>query len=115
MQVELENFKFVGDIVVMDMAECPVTLGRPFLATPKVLINLEYKEMVLRSKGEYLIHHISQESIRQDAGIEFHVVETIKHQESHRVKEPIEEEPSKGEKGVNINTSGKLEGAIGGS
>jgi len=34
-QVELEKFKFQADIVVMDMEECPLTLGRSFLATTK--------------------------------------------------------------------------------
>nr|ABN09128.1 hypothetical protein MtrDRAFT_AC174467g15v1 [Medicago truncatula] len=43
----------------MDMAECPVTLGKPFLATSIARINLEYKEIVLRSKGEYLIADMS--------------------------------------------------------
>jgi hypothetical protein len=49
-QVEVENFKFLVDIVVMDMAECPVTLGRHFLAIGKARINLEYKEIVLSQK-----------------------------------------------------------------
>jgi len=48
-QVEVENFTFLADIVVMDMDECSVTLGRPFLATSKARINSEYKEIVLRS------------------------------------------------------------------
>ena len=29
-QVEVENFTFLGDIVVMDMAECPVTFRKTF-------------------------------------------------------------------------------------
>jgi hypothetical protein len=58
-QVEVENFNFLVDIVVMDMAECPVTIDKPFLATTKARINLESKEIVLRSKGKYLIHLLS--------------------------------------------------------
>ena len=34
-QVEVDNFKLLPDIVVMDKPDCPVTLGRPFLATSK--------------------------------------------------------------------------------
>lgn len=56
LQVEVENFKFLVDIVVMDMAECPMTLGRHFLAIGKARINLENNEIVLMSKGKYLIH-----------------------------------------------------------
>jgi hypothetical protein len=55
----MENFKFLTDIVVMDIPDCPVTLSRPFLATVQAQINLEYKEIVLRARGKYLIHHIS--------------------------------------------------------
>jgi hypothetical protein len=62
-QVEVGNFKFLADIVVLDMPECPVTLGRLFLATEKDRINLEYKEIVLESKGDYLIHQLSQGNI----------------------------------------------------
>ena len=91
MQVEVENFKFLVDIVVMDMTKCPVTLSRSFLATSKAWINLEYNEIVLRSKGEYLIHHISQENMRH--GTEFHAVEVIKPLESLEVKEPTKEKP----------------------
>ncbi|AES97605.1 hypothetical protein MTR_5g056700 [Medicago truncatula] len=42
-QVEVENFKLLTDIVLMDTDEYPVTLGRPFLATSKAQINLEHK------------------------------------------------------------------------
>jgi hypothetical protein len=34
-QVEVEKFKFMADTVVMDKEECPLTLGRSFLATTK--------------------------------------------------------------------------------
>jgi hypothetical protein len=51
-QVEVENFKFLMDIVVMDMAKCLVTLGRPFLDSSKAHINLKHKEIVPRSKGK---------------------------------------------------------------
>jgi len=34
-KVEVDNFKLLADIVVMDMVECPVSLARPFLATAK--------------------------------------------------------------------------------
>jgi hypothetical protein len=62
-QVEVGNFKLLADIVVRDMPECPVTLERLFLATEKDRINLEYKEIVLESEGDYLIHHLSQGNI----------------------------------------------------
>jgi len=42
-QVKVENFKLLTDIVLMDMAECPVTLGRSFLATSKDRINLKHE------------------------------------------------------------------------
>ncbi|AES78144.1 hypothetical protein MTR_7g025100 [Medicago truncatula] len=80
----VENFKFLADIVVMDMAECPVTLGKPFLATSIARINLEYKEIVLRSKGEYLIADMSYLTGKHEARF-------------------------------NMNISGKVEGATGGS
>jgi len=34
-QVAVENFKFLEDIVVVEKPGCPVTLGIPFLATAK--------------------------------------------------------------------------------
>jgi len=76
-KVALEDFEFLADIVVMDISDCPVTLGRPFSATAQARINLEYKVIVLKAKGKYLIHHISQDNIRKDAGTECHAVEDV--------------------------------------
>lgn len=61
-KVAMECFKFLADIVVMDKSDYLVTLGRPFLASAKARINLEYKEIILRSRGKYLIHHILQDN-----------------------------------------------------
>jgi len=58
-QVAVEDFKFLADIVVLDIPYCPVTLCKPFLATTQARINIEYKEIVLKIGGRYLIHHIS--------------------------------------------------------
>jgi len=61
----------------MDKPDCPVTLGKPFLASAKAQINIEYKEIVLSSRVKYLIHHISHVNIRRDVGTECHTVEDV--------------------------------------
>jgi len=58
-KVAVEEFEFLADIVVMDIPDCSVTLGRPFLSTAQARINLEYKEIVLKARGKYLVHDIS--------------------------------------------------------
>jgi hypothetical protein len=72
-KVVVEDYEFLADIVVMNIPDCPVTLGIPFLATAQAQINLEYKEIMLKTRGKYLIHNISQDNIRKDAGTECHV------------------------------------------
>jgi len=69
-QVQVEKFTFLAYIVVMDMEKCPLTLGRSFLATSKARINVEQREIVLRSKGRYMIYHLSKDNIRAAAGTE---------------------------------------------
>jgi len=83
-EVEVEDFEFLEDIVVMDILEFPVTLGRPFLATAQARINLEYKAIVLKARGTYLVHHISQDNIRKYAGIECHAMEDVNTFKSHK-------------------------------
>jgi len=85
----------------MDMHECPVTLGRAFLPTSMARINLEYKEIVLRLKGKYLIHQISQDKNRQDAGTEFHAVDEVDPYSSH---ENIEQPRADNKKNNAFNT-----------
>jgi len=114
-QVEVGNFKFLADIVVLDMLECPVTLGKPFLAIVKARINLEYKEIVLESKGEYLIHHLPQGNMQRRAGTECHAVETIGRLKSPKMKEPTKREQPQKEKGININIRCNAERATEGS
>lgn len=49
MKVVVEDYEFLENIVVMNVPNCPVTLGRPFLATAQARINLEYKEIMLKT------------------------------------------------------------------
>jgi len=76
-KVAVKDFELLEDIVVIDILDCLVTLGRPFLATAQARINLEYKEIVLNARGKYLIHNISQDNIRKEAGIECHAAEDV--------------------------------------
>jgi len=114
MQVTVEDFKFLADIVLTDIPDCPITLGRPFLATTDARLNLEYKEIMLRSIGKYFIHQISQDNIRRDASAECHVVEDVDPYNSH---EDIEQPRAGQEKycAVNTKSTDVKEGATGGT
>ena len=112
-KVVVEDYEFLADIVVMDIPECPVTLGKPFLATAQVRINLEYKEIVLKAKSKYLVHHISQDNIRKDESIEFHAMEDV---DPYKSDEDMEQSQAYQEKYEAANTSTDVrEGATGGS
>lgn len=112
-KVVVEDYEFLANIVVMDIPECPFTLGRPFLATAQARIKLEYKEIMLKAKGKYLVHHISQDNIRKDACIECHAMEDVDPYKSH---EDMEEPQAYREKYDAANTSTDVrEGATRGS
>jgi hypothetical protein len=112
-QVPVENFKFLADIVVMDIPDCPITLSRPFLATVQAQINLEYKEIVLRSRGKYLIHHISHNNIRGDSGTECHAVEDVDPYNSHEdIEHPSADQEKNG--AAKTRSTDVREGATGG-
>ena len=92
MKVVVEDFEFLADIVVMDIPDCPITLGRPFLATTQARINLEYKEIVLKARRKYLIHHISHDNIRKDLCTKCHAVEDVNPYKSHDdIEQPRED------------------------
>ena len=51
MLIEVGNFTFLVDFVVLDMEEdekVPLILRRPFLATSRTLIDVESRELTLR-------------------------------------------------------------------
>jgi len=51
-QVAVEDFKFLADIVVMDMPECPLTFDGPFLVTSwTVNISLRAHMPSIRAQG----------------------------------------------------------------
>ncbi|KAK2359227.1 hypothetical protein QL285_084620 [Trifolium repens] len=53
--VRCAEFVFPADFVILDMEECvntPVLLGRPFLATGRVLIDVEMGDLMLRLNDE---------------------------------------------------------------
>jgi hypothetical protein len=96
-KVVVEDYKFLADIVVMNILDCPVTLGRPFMATTQARINLESKEIMLKTRGKYLIHNISQDNIRKDAGTECHVVDDVDPYKSHEhIEQPREDQEKNG-------------------
>lgn len=82
-QVAVKKFKFLADIVVVEKTDCLLTLGRSFLAIEKARIKLEYKEIVLRERGHYLIHQFPQDNIRRYIGTECHAVEDVNPYNSH--------------------------------
>jgi len=99
---------------VMDKPDCPLTLGKTFLATAKALINLEYEEIMLMSKGKYLIHHISQDNIRTYAGTECHAAEDANPYNSHEeIEIPRADQEKYG--AANIRRDDVREGATKGS
>jgi hypothetical protein len=112
-KVVVEDFEFLANIVVMDIPDCPVNLGRPSMATAQGRINLDYKEIVLKATGTYLLHHISQDNIRKDAGSECHAVEDCDPYKSHAdIEQPRADQEKYG--AVNTSTNDR-EGSIGGS
>jgi len=55
--VKVGRFVFPVDFVIMDMeedSECPLVLGRPFLATGRAMIDLEAREIMLRIRDEHI-------------------------------------------------------------
>ncbi|KEH19848.1 hypothetical protein MTR_8g469420 [Medicago truncatula] len=113
-QVAVEDFKFLEDIVVLDIPDCPVIMGRPFLATVHARINLEYKEIVLRSRGKYMINHTSQYNIRRDASTECHVEEHVDPYNSYEDIEPPRADQEK-YGAANTRSTNVKEGNTGGS
>jgi len=112
-KIKVEDFKFLADIVVMDMVKSLVTLGRSFLVTEKARINTQYREIMLKSKGQYMIYHLSQRNIRPDAGTECHAVEVDNPYSSHGSIEPTRTNQDM-IKEDNINMWDVMEIAIGG-
>ncbi|XP_016206527.1 uncharacterized protein LOC107646899 [Arachis ipaensis] len=59
--VKVENYFLPNDFVVLEMEEGhphPIILGRPFLATGRVLIDVEQGELILRIHDEKLTFHV---------------------------------------------------------
>ncbi|XP_016164234.1 uncharacterized protein LOC107606716 [Arachis ipaensis] len=65
MLVKVERYFLPTDFVVLEMEESylhPIILGRPFLATAKVLIDVEQGELILRIHDEQLTFHVFKPS-----------------------------------------------------
>ena len=61
--VKVEKFLFPTDFVILDMEEddnVPIILGRPFLATGKIQINVQESELKLRVQGDEVTFHVFQ-------------------------------------------------------
>ena len=59
--VKVGKFIFSADFVILDMEEddtVPIILGRPFLATGKVQINVQEGELKLRVQGDEVTFHV---------------------------------------------------------
>ena len=59
--VKVNDLVFPTDFVILDMAEdedMPLLLGRPFLTTGRVLIDVERGELMLRFQNEQVIFNI---------------------------------------------------------
>ncbi|KAL4350580.1 hypothetical protein AHAS_Ahas10G0156200 [Arachis hypogaea] len=59
--VKVGKFFLPADFMILDMGEdenASIILGRPFLATGRVLINVEVGELVLRVYDEQLVFHV---------------------------------------------------------
>jgi len=70
--VKVDKFLFPVDFVVMDMdedSEVPFILGRPFMKTAKVMIDVDYGKLTVRVQGD---------------GVQLNEFEAMKHPEDKR-------------------------------
>ncbi|XP_057756005.1 uncharacterized protein LOC130975199 [Arachis stenosperma] len=67
--IKVGNYYLPTDFVVLEMDEnsiYPIILGRPFLATARVLIDVERRELVLRIHDEQLTFNVFKPSQESD-------------------------------------------------
>jgi hypothetical protein len=63
---------------------------------------------VRRSKGQYMIYHLSKDNLKLDAGAECHVVGTTDPYDSHALKIPTTLKKNKLLKEIRDNNQGAL-------
>ena len=63
--VKVEKLLFLADFLILDIPEdkeVPIILGRPFLAITRALIDVEMRELILRSNKDFLMFQACQKT-----------------------------------------------------
>ncbi|XP_075091659.1 uncharacterized protein LOC142171854 [Nicotiana tabacum] len=98
MLVQVGKFVFSADFVILDCQvdeEIPIILGRPFLATGRVLIDCETGELKMRLNNEEIIFNVQQSMRRPSEFANCSLVEAVdmilqEEGETFNVKNPLE-------------------------
>ena len=81
--VKVDKFIFPADFTVLDMEEdkeIPIILGRPFLATSRVMIDVQRGELKLRVQDDEVKFNVSEavrHPVESDTGFMIETVEAI--------------------------------------
>ena len=81
--VKVDKFIFLADFIVLDMEEdkkIPIILGRPFLATGRVMIDVQRGELKLRVQNDevkFNVFEVMRQPLESDACFMIETVEAI--------------------------------------
>ena len=90
--VKVETFIFPADFVILDCEvdfEVPITLGRPFLATDRALVDMEKGQMKFRLDNEETTFNICR-SMRQSG--ELQLVSDVSYKEKMKKDNELKSE-----------------------
>ena len=89
MLVKVDKFIFLAYFVVLDMEEdfeIPIILGCPFLATGKVIIDVQQGKLTLRVNDENVVFNIYESLSHHDEDSTCHAIDIIDHTISEHVE-----------------------------